>query len=507
MEDKLTYQELIDRLVESTGESKTALHSFIQKFVEVISEGLEQDKKCRVSKFGIFELHDIPATSGTNPRTGEPIKIAAHQRVAFKANATLETLVNKEFEHLESSPVPRVAESTIVSAPSEPKPPIPAAAPTVVEKRKFGFVYAALVSAVLIAGYVAVNQLGLLDMGENDATSMESASDPGADKLLGNDEAGSDDAVGAVHFELLDSVDQPALTPVIDPTKFEEIRAQIVQDVAEIEPATTGSSALTAEPEPKADGPASATGKPGLHEPSATGKQHLVVDAEGLWKLAEKYYDEPLFWVNIYRVNSARLRDPERLAKGMVIGIPDLIGTASDLDPEDSANIAEGAYQDHLAYKLTGSEHADYYLRMSYRYRPQEPIPASPADPVPHPAVAKPMIMDSLTVDTQYMVTNNDGLWKLAEKYYGEPLFWVNIYRVNSERVFDPDGLAKGMAIGIPQLIGTADQLAPEDSVNIAEGAYKVHLAYKRSGSEYADYYLRMSNRYGQAAGLLLGEE
>jgi nucleoid DNA-binding protein len=365
MEAKLTYQELIDRLAQDTGESKTALQTFMPQFVSVIREGLDRDKKSRVSKFGIFELHDIPETTGTNPRTGKPINIAAHQRVAFKPNTAIEKLVNREYADLKSRPVPRVAE-----APTVPPPPPKAetaaqpAADVVQQKRRFGLFDTVALVAVLIAVIVTVQRLGILEIPTGDDTFMQYISD-----LVQDDEPEAVDTTGVdVYPYIADTEDElepaaediPPVPPIVADEKTESEESEPVALLRE-EPA----------PEPPVP-PANRLdpiGQPMTSEPLAYGDRHIVVDDEGLWDLAEKYYGEPLFWVNIYRVNRERLLDPDGLAKGMSIIIPALMGTAIQLAPEDSINIANGAYQAHRAYKRAGSKHADYYLRMSNKYR------------------------------------------------------------------------------------------------------------------------------------------
>ncbi|MFC1481029.1 HU family DNA-binding protein [Candidatus Neomarinimicrobiota bacterium] len=365
MEDKLTYQELIDRLAQDTGESKAALQSFLPQMVGVIREGLERDKKSRVSKFGIFELHEIPETTGTNPRTGDPIKIAAHQRVAFKPNDVIEESVNREYADLKSRPVPRVSESpTVPPPPPKSEPAGQTAADIPEQKRRFGLVDAIALIAVLIAVFVMVQRLGILEIPTGDDTFMQYVYD-----LVQEDETAAVDTLGedVYPYETDTEDDQEStdegIAPSIDMSTREEIKTVKAESdkKPDKEPAPTPPIAPANKLEP--------AGQPMTNEPLAYGDRHIVTNDERLWDLAEQYYGEPLFWVNIYRVNRERLLDPDGLAKGMQITIPALRGTAKHLAPEDSINIANGAYQAHRAYKRAGSKHSDYYLRMSNKYR------------------------------------------------------------------------------------------------------------------------------------------
>lgn len=63
--------------------------------LEVIEEALVNEDPVRFVGFGTFEVKDVPARKGINPRTNEPIEIPARKKVSFKAGADLVGKVNK----------------------------------------------------------------------------------------------------------------------------------------------------------------------------------------------------------------------------------------------------------------------------------------------------------------------------------------------------------------------------------------------------------------------------
>ena len=48
----------------------------------------------KIQGFGVFEVVDVPARQGRNPRTGESIPIAAHKAVKFRPGKELREAVN-----------------------------------------------------------------------------------------------------------------------------------------------------------------------------------------------------------------------------------------------------------------------------------------------------------------------------------------------------------------------------------------------------------------------------
>ena len=65
----------------------------IDVLFDVIAQALADGETVRVSGFGTFLTHERAARKGRNPRTGEPIAIAASTSPAFKAGKALRDAV------------------------------------------------------------------------------------------------------------------------------------------------------------------------------------------------------------------------------------------------------------------------------------------------------------------------------------------------------------------------------------------------------------------------------
>lgn len=101
MSEKITFRELIESIAEETDNSKQFTHDFLKDFVDVINDGLEQDRKVSIAGFGKFKLRRMDEREGYNPQSGEKITIPEHNKIVFKPYKDLRELVNAPYAHLE----------------------------------------------------------------------------------------------------------------------------------------------------------------------------------------------------------------------------------------------------------------------------------------------------------------------------------------------------------------------------------------------------------------------
>ena len=87
--------ELIAAAAEQTGLTKKDTEKVINATLDAITAALVKGDKVQVSGFGIFEVKEREARTGRNPRTGEPMEIAASKNPAFKASKTLKDAIDK----------------------------------------------------------------------------------------------------------------------------------------------------------------------------------------------------------------------------------------------------------------------------------------------------------------------------------------------------------------------------------------------------------------------------
>ena len=87
--------ELIAEVAKKCGISKKDAEKAVNTTLEVITAALADGEKIALAGFGTFETRERAARTGRDPRTKQPIEIAAATVPAFKANKALKDAVNK----------------------------------------------------------------------------------------------------------------------------------------------------------------------------------------------------------------------------------------------------------------------------------------------------------------------------------------------------------------------------------------------------------------------------
>jgi DNA-binding protein HU-beta len=85
--------ELIDKLASDLGVTKVQAGAFVDAYHKTIMEELAADNSVTIIGFGTFSLRHRPARTGRNPRTGEPMELAASRLPTFKAGKTFKDSV------------------------------------------------------------------------------------------------------------------------------------------------------------------------------------------------------------------------------------------------------------------------------------------------------------------------------------------------------------------------------------------------------------------------------
>lgn len=85
--------ELINAVAEKAGLSKKAAEAAVNATLCAITEGLKADEKVQLVGFGSFEVKHRAERTGLNPRTKEPVTIAATKAPTFKAGKALKDAV------------------------------------------------------------------------------------------------------------------------------------------------------------------------------------------------------------------------------------------------------------------------------------------------------------------------------------------------------------------------------------------------------------------------------
>jgi integration host factor subunit beta len=87
---KTTKVDLVNALYEKTGMNRREIGRFVDLFVLELKNALASRSLIELRGFGTFEVKQRKARSGVrNPKTGEPVTLAAHGVVSFKPGQDL----------------------------------------------------------------------------------------------------------------------------------------------------------------------------------------------------------------------------------------------------------------------------------------------------------------------------------------------------------------------------------------------------------------------------------
>jgi DNA-binding protein HU-beta len=87
-------QELIGTVAEATGMTKNDASKAVEAVFDSITSQLKKGDEVRLVGFGTFSVTKRKASTGRNPRTGEPMKISASSQPKFKPGKGLKDAVN-----------------------------------------------------------------------------------------------------------------------------------------------------------------------------------------------------------------------------------------------------------------------------------------------------------------------------------------------------------------------------------------------------------------------------
>jgi DNA-binding protein HU-beta len=87
-------QELIGSVADTSGLSKGDANKAVEAVFDSITRALKKGDEVRLVGFGTFSVSKRKASTGRNPRTGEPMTIKASTQPKFKAGKGLKDAVN-----------------------------------------------------------------------------------------------------------------------------------------------------------------------------------------------------------------------------------------------------------------------------------------------------------------------------------------------------------------------------------------------------------------------------
>ena len=92
----ITKKELVNRIADSTGQTKVVVKDILQRFLDEIIDELSQGNRLEFREFGVFEVRERAARRAQNPRTLEKVAVPAKRVVKFKVGRLMRERVCDE---------------------------------------------------------------------------------------------------------------------------------------------------------------------------------------------------------------------------------------------------------------------------------------------------------------------------------------------------------------------------------------------------------------------------
>jgi DNA-binding protein HU-beta len=89
----LTLRHIAEQLSEAHELPKRQANEMLTQVIEMIAKRLKKGDKIRLTGLGILQVRKRAARTGRNPQTGEPIKIKASKKIAFRPAKELKEAV------------------------------------------------------------------------------------------------------------------------------------------------------------------------------------------------------------------------------------------------------------------------------------------------------------------------------------------------------------------------------------------------------------------------------
>lgn len=88
-------KELIGKISEKSGFTKKDSEIFLQTYIDVVTETLENGEDIKIVGFGNFETRERTSRIGRNPQTNEEIQIPARRVPIFRFGEVLKKKISE----------------------------------------------------------------------------------------------------------------------------------------------------------------------------------------------------------------------------------------------------------------------------------------------------------------------------------------------------------------------------------------------------------------------------
>jgi nucleoid DNA-binding protein len=91
----LTKADLVERVAEKTGLTRTDVAVVVDSLIDVIKKSLESGHNIEIRGFGTFKIKLRKARKARNPRTGEVVPVPDRKVPVFKPSNEFKSMITK----------------------------------------------------------------------------------------------------------------------------------------------------------------------------------------------------------------------------------------------------------------------------------------------------------------------------------------------------------------------------------------------------------------------------
>ena len=91
----ISRDEIAEAMQKEFGFNRKQCLDIVNDIIDIIIEGLQNDKKVKIHNFGTFKMNNKKSRIGRNPKTKEEYNISSRNVITFKASKILLKFINQ----------------------------------------------------------------------------------------------------------------------------------------------------------------------------------------------------------------------------------------------------------------------------------------------------------------------------------------------------------------------------------------------------------------------------
>lgn len=430
MDEKLSIYDIAEILTAKTGREKADIEKFVETLITVVNEAITRNGFVRIKGIGSFKVILVKERESVHVNTGERIVIPAHHKLSFLPDKILKEKINRPFAFFEAIEANETENSEMDSArlskddEEDENDELMTAEEPVQEP-----VGEVTETTEDVALKVEENPAPLLALPSEDETkeeqkTMDKEIDEESDREWSEERAIGSHPASATDKETLQST-IPIKQEAMSETK--ERKEQHVNETPKSHPVA----------KPVVKKKKKETSNTSLYVILA-----LLLLLLGVGIFYYFYYDR----LSYDEFNSTTQHTQTTDDSFLLPGDSATVQESEKSENVDTSGVTASGTNESTATSPVAST--------SSTRKEQTASTASTSSKKTTPQQTKPTTGTSTSSDHNVMarvkVASGERLTLLAQKYYGNKVFWVYIYDFNKAKIPDPDRVPAGMEILIP---------------------------------------------------------